>query len=299
MKILAFLALLSLGVEAAAMPPHETFVYLGLPSTDRIAIWSSFPGTRSYLFQTQNPDPSDLLPLAHLHGADRIRIEISTFPDANAVSAWKALAGQGVELVGLNAGAPTDEELDHINQIGFSSCVFVLNSYLTPDEATRLARLKMPFSLTFDVDAYPLYMSKPTFVALPASTSLLFATDYWPGYTHMDLFNLISQTIRIRVSGSLPSSENLSYLLNIHRLDEVNVMTDFDVPAAASWRAFGKVPVLWSMEGAVPSSEAIQAFEQGPGPRGLVIDSDTPLTDDESSRLTRAAIPVEWIHQAP
>jgi hypothetical protein len=283
---------------AWAAPIHETFIYSGSPSTEKVAEWSALPGSRSYLLQMDSPAAWDLDAVAQLRGADRIQIEVKSFIGEDAVESWKKVAQKGIELVGFNRGIPSEDEADRLNRIGFARYTFVLAGYPGPEEAHRLARLQAPVSLTIVTHAYPRFEDRAGLLAVPASVPLLHSTDYWPWYTHMDLMNQLPQAERLRVKDMFPPEEELPYLKNIKKLDEVIVDTNFDAPAGL-WEKLGAMTVRWSSRDRVPYEDGLAAFEasrQIGGLRKLTIDSDTPLTDSERRRLEASPLPVEWIH---
>jgi hypothetical protein len=287
--------------SAFAAVPHETFYYEGAPTPDLVARWSALPGSRSFLIRTDSATRWELEALLPLRGADRLQIEAARFPGEDSVDAWKKLAVRGAELVVLDGGLPTDDEIDRLNRIGLAGHLFVLTGFPGEDDAKRLARLQGPVSLTLVTRLYPRFVDRDSFRALPPGLPLLFSTDYWPWYTHMDVMNMIPQPLRLRVKDMFPPEESLQYLHAIKRLREVSVDTDYDAPDAREWEKFGALPVRWSSRGRVPSAEGLAAFERSGrlGPRRLTIDSDTAFTDEESGRLTRSPLAVEWIHLAP
>jgi hypothetical protein len=279
---------------ALALPIHETIV-APMPTEDQVRAWSSRPGTRAYLFQAAEPFADELERLAHLRYWDRLRIETARYPDDSSLRAWESLARQGAELVALGAGYPTDAEVARLEKLRFAKTLLVLPFHPGPEDAARIGRIPNA-AVTFATGAYPKYLEKPGFEALPASLPLLFATDYWPAYSHLDFFNLIPQPISLRVSGSMPPPEALPYLQAIRRLDSIAIETYFD-PPAADWANldFAKV-VSWTSLGHVPAAEALRAFAAHPAGRSLRVDLDGELAADERARLEACGVPVEWVH---
>jgi len=303
MKSLTFAALgLLVSTSALAAPIHETWIQSGAPTDEQIASWSTLPGTRSFLFQLDDPTAYELEPLLRLRGADRIRIQVTRFPGQDSLPAYRQLAVRGAEFIGLDAGFPLEDEISRLNSIGFASCVLVSTAFPSDGDGERLSRLTCPTSLTFATRMYPRYMDKESFLELPASMPLLFATDYWPWYSHMDVLNMLPHTQRIRVTDMHAPDEAMQYLLGMRKLDEVQVHSDYDPSTAGYWERFGSLTVRWSIRGPIPSEASLEAFARSRaagGQRYLIIDQDLPLTRDELSRLERLPIPVEWIHAAP
>jgi hypothetical protein len=296
----AFLAWLAAPAAFAAVP-HETFYFEGTPTPDQVSLWSSYPGTRSYTINAGDASGQLLQPLGLLKNADRIQVEVENYPTQDSLSDWKDLASQGIQLVILGkAGLPTDDEAKLLNETGFERCLFVLSYF--PDEADsrKLAGLKCHVSLTFAMAAYPKYEDKPGLAAIPETIPLLFASDYWPSYSHMDVFNMLPHAKSLRVLGMLPPDEQLQYLRGIKNLASVQLNLEFD-PQSGDWSKFDGLALTWTSLGHVPAQEALESFARGDGrsPRKLIVDSDTPLTDEERARIEASPVAVEWIHQAP
>jgi hypothetical protein len=272
-------------------------VVTGSPSSDQIAGWSALPGTRDFLFQIPDPDSSDLTGLTLLRGARRITVEASDFPNDDTTDAWQKLANQGVDFVALNVMLPTDSDIDRLNRIGVSHCIFVLQYYPDPADSARMSQLKCELSVTF-VGDYPKYAEKDGVAAFPLAT-LTFDIDFWPYYTHMDVFNMIPQSIHLWVRDMYPPQDELQYLRNIKRLNMVTVETSFDPNSPDDWKVFGDVKVRWQSKNFVPSTASLEAFQKGGPNREFILDSDRELNPEESQRLRDLAIPVRWIHDAP
>lgn len=306
MRILSLYGL-ALGLSALISPaasaatPHETFYFEGTPTPDQVSLWSSYPGTRSYTINAGDASGQLLEPLALLKNADRIQVEVQNYPTEDSLPEWKALASQGIQLVILGkVGLPTDDEARRLNATGVEHCLFVLDYYPDEIEAKRLAQLQCHVSLTFAMAAYPKYEDKPGLAAIPESIPLLFATDYWPSYTHMDVLNLLPHAKSLRVLGMLPPDEQVQYLRGIKKLESVQLNIEFD-PETADWKKFDGLPLVWTSQNHVPAQTALDAFGRSDGRslRKLIIDNDTPLTPEERDRIEKSAVPVEWIHQAP
>lgn len=256
------------------------------------------------MIRAEDPSSEELLPIARLRGADRIQLEVSRFPGEDSLAAWKKLAAQGIELVAYRTGLPTEDEVRRLNEASFARAILVLESYPGPEDAERLGRIRGDVSITFAAPAYPRMEDKHGLLALPARMPLLFVADYWPWYTHMDLFNLLPHPRRLRVAGSaLPEGDALEYLRHIQRLVDVNLETEAE-PADSDWDRLAGIPATWTCRGCVPSAAALEAFARsgrdpvrGQSHRRLVIDRDPALTAEERARLERSPLPVEWIHE--
>jgi hypothetical protein len=294
------LALSALSAPALAQNAHETFYYDGIPSEQLVALWSSFPGPRSYVIHAGSVYATELRALSRLRGADRVQVEVDQYPTEDALPEWRKLAGQGVEFVLLGqAGLPTEDEIQRLNGAGFARCLFVIGYLPGPEESARLEALRCRLSLTFAVRAYPKFADKEGLAAIPSRVPMLYSTDYWPSYTHMDTLNMLPHRKRLRVADTLPSDDSLPYLKNIRLLDDVQLSTRFDV-SGADWAKLDGLALTWASVGHVPSSEALAGFEKhASGSRRLVIDSDQTWTTEERTRLERSPLSVEWIHAAP
>ncbi len=286
---------------ALAQPIHETFIFSGLPQEDQIDEWSALPGTRAYIFQAMgrlDPDSISLRALDRLRGADRIQVEVSRYPGEDTLEAWRLLASHGVELVVIGSGLPTDDEIRRLNEGHFTRLILVSTAYPGPEEGKRLEQLNAEVSLSFPTRVYPRFMDKDGLLAVPAQIPLLIATDYWPSYTHMDLFNLLPHAVRLRVADLLPHEEDVQYLLNIKRLRDVDLTTDFD-PTPEEWRRLGSLRTQWTVKNRVPSESSLSDFKQGRAlapTLSLIIDQDQPLDASDRAMLERQPFAVEWIH---
>jgi hypothetical protein len=296
-RLLVLFLLITIGLpQALALPIRETFYWPRPPTKELIAKWSSLPGKRGYVFKLDFPHSGELETILKLRNAESLLLEVSQFPSEDAVAIWTKLAAQGAVLVGLDAGLPTEDEIARLNRIGFTRITLILTSTPNPEESARLAKLRAQLTLNFAVRAYPKFMDKPAFMAIPPNTPLVFSTDYWPWYTHMDLFNLLPHPIRLRVRGMFPPDASVEYLRNIHRLEQVTVETDFDAPYDSDWDKFGLIPVRWLSRDWVPSPAGLAAFERSGPNRSLNIDTDRPLSPTERRRLDASLVPVEWVH---
>ena len=184
-------------------------------------------GTRDYLFQLKDPDTSDLSGLTELRGARKVTVEADDFPNEDTVAAWQKLANQGVEFVAMNVILPTDLDIERLNRIGFSKCMFILEYYPDPADSERMSRLGCELTVEFFGKAYPKYAEKDGVAALPVKTPLTFDIDFWPYYTHMDVFNLIPQPIHLWVRDMYPPADELQYLHNIQRLERDHGGSEF------------------------------------------------------------------------
>ncbi|HLD99672.1 MAG TPA: hypothetical protein VJB59_05395 [Bdellovibrionota bacterium] len=310
MRILLILSVLFGTTHAWSAPAphqkiHESFVFSGTPTSDLIAQWSALPGTRSYLFQLPNPSPEELRALAVLRGADLLQIEASSYPDRDTLDSWKLLARHGVQFIAFDLQLPTAEQLELLNEIGFSRLIFLLSYIPDLEESARLAELRAPFSITFAGASYPRYDDKIFLLAIPKTVPLTFAASYWPWYSHMDLFNMLPHAQKLQIIGAFPSDDHLPYLQNIRGLREIVVETDFEPSDPEIWKKMAtgsdqtmNRTIKWISKDRVPTKQALDAFAETGSVR-LTIDQDYDLSEEERTRLTESAIPVEWVHAAP
>ena len=280
---------------------HETYVVSGPPTAETVRKWSSLPGGRNYLFQIENPTSQDLSTILTLERADLIQVEASAYPNREDLSSWKALAQKHAQFVARDLQLPDPEQVELLNEIGFSRVIFLLSYIPDPAESERLASLHSPVSVTFATSAYPRYDDKALLLAIPKEIPLTFVGNYWPWYTQMDLFNMLPNPQRLRIIGSLPSEDALPYFRNLKNLQEVTIELDFD--SEDLWEKLGSVPITWISKDHVPSPAALQAFASSGRPlaaaRKLTIDRDTELNSDERTQLAdlaRASVAVEWVH---
>ena len=296
-----FLAMfISQSTTAWALQPHETFVHYGSPTEAQLAEWSRLPGSRNYLIELDTAPASYLQSIASVRNADKIQVHVTNFPNRTQMDLWKKLAGQGVELISFGIGIPNDDQIQTLNEIGFSHINITLADFLTEDQAKHLLALKCPFSLSYGVNRFPHFDEKAAFQVLASSVSVLYATDYWPRYDQMDVMNMIPQMQKMHITNILPTELEQPYLHGIKNLSEVIVDLDSD-PMTAPWHFFHGLNVRWSAKDHVPSPDALRAFAataQDGGTRKIVIDRDEALTLGERARLESSPFPVEWIHNA-
>ena len=129
--------LLALLCLTALSPFHETLFHEGMPDASTIAEWSRHPEARAYRLELGFPTQSDLDLLAGLRGFDRLELLVTVYPDAGSVPAWKRLAARGAKLVALDAGFPSPDEIDRLNEIGFESVTIVTAGLPGVEEARR------------------------------------------------------------------------------------------------------------------------------------------------------------------
>ncbi len=294
----ALLGTSTVSVPIASSSIQETIFVDHLPDPLEVTQFSLLPGVRNYLLQARNAWVDDLERVLLIKGAQRIQIESDHFPAEDTASAWKRLADQGVEFVGLRAGMPVEQEIRQLNAIRFQKLTLVLSRFPTVDEAKRLKALQGDWSITFATASFPKFEDKAGLEALPAGSPLFFVTDYWPAYTHMDLLNLLPQNKAIRVAANFfPTAEGASYLNNIKKLNSLAIQTDLE-PQPTEWAPFKNLPLTWICKNFIPSDSALQAFIDTGGTqfRKIVLDTDRQLTSSERDRINRAPVRVDWIH---
>ena len=247
---------------------HETFFVESSPNSNEIQNWSKLPGTRNFIFRLSAPSQAELGIIEKLERSSLLQLESTTYPEHGQINAWKALARKGAQFIGLDLQLPTEDEISILNEIGFSRIIFILTYIPDMDEGIRLGHIRTPVSITFAMNSYPRYDDKELLLAIPKTIPLTFTAGYWPGYTHMDLFNLLPQPQRLRISGEYPNEDQLPYLNNISKLQELTIETSFAPPSPSVWEQLANWPV----------------------------DKDGELYFEERRRLENIDIPVEWVH---
>ena len=149
------------------------------------------------------------------------------------------------------------------------------------------------------LETIPKYAEKDGVAALKVKTPLTFDIDFWPYYTHMDVFNLLPEQIHVWVRDMYPPADELQYLHNIKRLNEITVETSFEPNSPDDWKVFGDVKVRWQSKDHVPAAADLAAFQQGGANREFILDSDRAMTDEELEILRQSPLPTRWIHDAP
>jgi hypothetical protein len=278
-------------------------VHQGSLSPAQVQRWNSDASAKSreLLIVWDFPQASDLDQVLRVTGMTRIRVETQR-PPRTELERWKKLAAKGVEWIGMSGDFPLAYEFQALREIRFPKATLVLSNFPEPAEGELLSTLETPLALSFNAGKLPTFSTKPGFEPLRVETPLLFVADYWPFYSHMDFFNLIPQRVRLRIRDSFPYGMAIEYLANIQRLEEIAVQVDFE-PSQAQWQSLPQgVPLVWIPRAAVPTEKAIRTLEgvrSRAAPTRIVIDSDTPLTPAERTRLERSAFNVEWIRSAP
>ena len=293
----AVLFLLFAAISAQAQVPIETFIVQGAPTSDQLAQWSALPGTRDYVIQLSSTE-DDLSGLTQLQGARKITVEFPDFPAEDDIAAWQLLANQGVEFVAASAFMPAQVDIDRLNRVGFTQCNIRLSFYPDPADAQRTTQLGCNPSFEF-VGNYPKYAEKDGVAALPARSPLTFHVDFWPYYTHMDVLNLIPQPIHLWIQGMYPPADELQYLHNLRRLNQVTVETDFDPISPDDWKIFGNINVTWRSKNRVPSAAGLEAFQKGGANREFVLETDRDPSEQEMEVLRQSPLAIRWIHAAP
>ncbi len=289
----------TLSLSAQARPLKETLFSQGMPTAETVDLWNKTPGTRNYRIAAGDPTTTDLEALLKLQNADRLEIGVLRYPFPSESAAWKKLASRGAQINIIEGILPSPEGLKFLDSLGFKKILFVITGPQEPSFAAALETLHAEVALTYAGRAYPKYLDKDSWTAIPARVPLNIATDFWPGYTQMDLLNILSMPQTIRVRDMFPPDDTFPYLLNIKKLQWVTLDTDFDPwDQGAVWKKFGAMKVRWNRRGIVPSEDVLRAFaESAPSElRSLVIDTENELSSEERARLERLPIPVEWLH---
>lgn len=289
----------------------ETFFFKGNPSLSTVQKWSELPGTRRYTLHLYSPSLSvlqALLELAKASSTSHIHVEVDTYPSLSTstplLEAWQRLASKSTTFVGLNSVLPNEGQIQALNKIGFKNHIFVIAFVPTVTQANRMGLLQGKHSITFAMNRFPLHHERPNLMAFPKNTPLRFQTDYWPMYTHMDIFNLIPHSIFLRIKGILPSTAALEYLHHIHRLEEVTLSTDFPIASRTQWEAFKNLNLHWIAQGFIPSPQALEYFSAAAQKdpevmRRLTLDHLDSLTSKQRKELEASTLEVEWIRDAP
>ena len=297
--ILPSLLALQAIAPALAAPLQETVFIQEMPTRETVQKWNQSPVARSYRISGEDPTRMDLEVLNGLIRFESLEIGVSNFPYPSEADAWKKLAARGAQLNVLTGYLPGGDTLKLLDSLGFSKILFVITAPQDPGVTAQLAGLKSQVSITYATRAYPRYMDRPSWDAIPARMPLTIATDYWPLYLQMDFLNLLAMPKNLMVKDIFPQEENFPYLLNIRSLNQVVVDTDFDPSIDGIWEKFGKLPVRWNRRGALPSEDTLTEFarSQSAGPRSLTVDTDIPLTREERTALEKLPIPVRWLHE--
>jgi hypothetical protein len=291
------------GMPAAPSSITQELFFQGNPSEQQIQKWKELPGPKNITVWLDHAGEWNLAPFLKFDRLDGFRIQTELPPQRDSLHLWKELATKGVTWVSLSGGIPLSHEVEILKEIGFSQITLVLLSYPSEEDAARISTLETPLLISFFARRYPLFMERDALDLLPVSATLFFVTDYWPWYSHMDLFNLLPHEIRLRVRDSFPSEDHWPYLHYIRRLKGVEIVTGFEYVEKNTWEKFQSIPVTWITQNWIPSEQALLDFEtstQRPKEkRKLLIDQDQPLTSEEKSLLKKRPFAVHWLRAAP
>ena len=291
-------ASLALSPAAHAAPLKETWYVEGALSRDLFQSWSRATGAPGLRWNLKDAYPSEIEQIPAFPAQRKVQVILGDFPNESLIPALSRLAQAGAEAVLLTGTFPGTAEIARLNRIAFKKLLLVAGHYPDPELGQALQSLAAPLEIVFAVRAYPRFVDRPNLLSIPSQIPLTFSTDYWPWYSHMDLFNLLPNPLRLRVKDSFPVEESLPYLNNIHRLESLSV--DLQSPAQLSaWNVFREKSVRWLSTGRVPDSAELQDFVASalrPELRSLTIDSDLELMPEERKRLESLSIPVEWTH---
>jgi hypothetical protein len=301
--LVSLLGLASWGLAplAAAAPIAETWYHEGPLRQDTLEAWSRATGAPGLRWNLKDAYPSELEQLPALPPGRNIQVILGAFPDSSLTPALKRLARSGLEAVFATGSFPTPLEIDRMNEIGFRRLILLVSHYPDPEVARDLGTLQSPVELSFVVRAYPRYVDRANLSAIPGGIPLTFSTDYWPWYSHMDLFNLLPHRIRLRIQDSFPTREGLPYLRNIRQLDSITVELSSPAPGSPTeWQDLDPRPLRWLSVGRVPEDRELREFAKGvAGNRHLIIDQDLELSRSERLLLESQPFPVEWTRRSP
>ncbi|HAR41623.1 MAG TPA: hypothetical protein DCS07_03160 [Bdellovibrionales bacterium] len=296
-------ALYGTGTAVQAGQLHETYYVESSPEPSMIQKWSRLPGTRNFLFRVSAPSQTELEMIGRLERASLLQLESTTYPERTEIKAWQKLASKGAQFIGLDLQLPNPEQIQILNEIGFSRIIFLMTYIPDTDEGRRLGQLNTPVSVTFATTSFPRYDDRELLLAIPKTVPLTFVGSYWPGYTHMDLFNMLPNSKRLRISGEFPNDDQFPYLNNIDNLQELTIETSFAPPSPTVWEQIANRATRWICRDWVPTEEELQDFARSARPetggtRNLIIDKDGELFPEERARLERMQTPVEWVHSS-
>ena len=304
--ILFFLVLPFLqSFDAHAAPLHETWVTSQAPMASDIEAWKKMKtgeAGRSYLIQLGDPTSFELEQLLTFNADDHIRLEVTRIPSEDVREMYTKLASRGAEFISLEGKLPTQDEVNRLKKIGFSSTLFALVAAPNPNQAKLLHDLPGKLSFSLVLRHYPKYVEREQFMALPATSPFLFIMDFWPGYTHMDVLNTLPHKKRLRVRDVFPApKDQWPYINAIKNLDEIAFELSY-LPELPVWKemmhAFPGKNLQWITHVA-PTKEHIAAFADGTPGRKITVDSDLELPTEVQLELMKSSSAVDWIHAAP
>lgn len=288
----------------------EHWTHSTLPDAATLSRWNSITVPHTLSLQVVNLSAAQIQSLTQLKNVALLSIETQSpqnFTQPEFHQALKNLA-QAIPLqwVPTNLPVASSSEIEKINQIPFHSIRFRFNYYPDTLEMKRLGEFQAPLSTEFNASAYPRYDDREMFHAMPPTLPISISADYWPWYTQMDIFNLIPQPLHLSIrGGALPAEDNLSYLRNIHRLQSLELETDFDLDPDSFWSTLEiQAEFIWNAQNFFPSADTLKKFEfsslKRPGGKGQIhIHSEVPPSTLEKTAYIKSKIPVTWSHNAP
>lgn len=299
--------MLSFSLTAQALTVHETWVTPQAPMANEIDAWKKMKTgeeNRSYLIQLGDPTSFELQQLLTFDISDHLRLEVTRIPGEDVRKMYTQLAGRGAEFISLQGSLPTEDEANRLKKIGFSTSVFAIAAAPNANQAKLLNLLPGKVSVSLVLRHYPKFVERDQFLALPATSPLLFIMDFWPDYTHMDVLNTLPHMKRLRVRDVYPPESQLPYVNAIKNLEEISFELQ-SLPDLETWkkmvRSFPGKNLQWITHVA-PTKEHISVFvqsAQGTDQRRITVDSDLELPGDIQAALKSCPAAVDWIHATP
>ncbi len=309
--ILGALSFLSLTPTLAQAQLRETWYFQGAPSESQIAAWSnhtSLAGERiRYLLDMDDPIAPELSRLKGLTNAKELLIETRQYPAESERQEWQALNASlktETTLIVMRGDGPTDDEVRRLNDFNFRSIVIVFTYYPGEVEAKKLSRIQSKLQITFATSAYPKFEDRKGLQALDPAIPVLYTSQYWPHYIHMDVLNLTPQKdIKLRVIDTLPAEENLPYINHIKNLTQIAMQTTHESFAPSTWASFrSEVDLTWMASGFFPSLAKVNEFAatlNGTEKRAIKIDCDQDIEPGYRIALKNLTLSIDWTHTAP
>ncbi len=295
--VLVFLLIVSYWAPASAVAKTKESWFRDSPlSVEAVTDLNSHLRDQTLVIQLADPTSYELEPLAHLKSGGTRSLVIGRWPSEDLLPALTRLTRLGWRLTVLEGTYPTEWDLDRMNILLPRSLQFAVTAYAGPEIFALLGRLdsKIQVTVAFATLGFPRFMDRDALRAAPLSVRFRFIQNYWPGYIHMDVLNMLPQEKDLWIRDLLPDAEALGYLRGIERLSWLRFNTQSPAGTTEIWNQLPGISVEWQNQGPIPTAEECQSFARSAptNRRKLTLDTDFELSPTERRLLDSLDIDV-------
>lgn len=307
-RIALLLLLFSSSARAAL---REAWVSTRAVRDDEVAALNQrLGGVHDLTVQLADPAASELAALVAVQTRGEKNLVLRRYPAFDLIEALVQLGSNGWKLVILEGIYPTESDVGLLNQYLRASprteLTIGVATFAGPDVLAQFGNLHGASDgrvrAVFATSAYPRFMDRDALRAAPAGMVFQFYQDYWLSYVHMDVMNMLPQTIELRVRDIFPSdSSTYGFLQHLQRLRLLRVEAGQGPWDEAMWDTLGAVNVEWLSTGYFPTARELDrlADSRALGFRILTLDYDQSVSPEALAKLSSLPIPVRWIRTLP